>query len=220
MERILIIEDDKDLSQITASYLIREDYEVVCAYDGEDAIKKAREYSPSLILLDLNLPKLDGEEVIKAIRKFLYAPIIVISAKSDKLLSLTLGADDYITKPFSMKEMLARVNAFFRRKNLFDNANSTQRNYGQLKINTDKYEVFAEDTLIELTSKEFKLLDYLTLNSGIVFSKQQLMDSVWGEDVYVDESTITVTIARLREKLAKHKIENIKTVWGVGYKWT
>lgn len=227
MERILVIEDDKELCTIILSYLQRENYDVEIAYDGIDAIKKARDFNPSLIFLDLNLPKLDGEQVIREIRKFSIATVIVLSAKNteeDKLLLLALGADDYMTKPFSMKEMTARAKAVFRRKNIFvDTTNNKiitkERIYGRLVINSSKYQVTIDGEQILFTSKEFKMLEFLTLNEKIVFSKSQLIDELWGNEAYINENAVVVTVTRIRDKLKKFGIDNIRTVWGAGYKW-
>lgn len=220
-ETILIIEDDKDLSEIIKGYLLRENYNAVCKFNGEDGLKALNEIRPLVVILDLMVPIIDGIEICKTIRKEYNIPIIVISAKSseaDKLLLLGLGADDYLTKPFSMKELVARVSAQVRRLNMHSR-NDNSKYFGSLKIFPEFFRAEVDGEEINLTAKEFKLLDFLTANAGRVFTKQQLMDKVWGYDGFVDENTVTVSIARLREKLSQYNVGGVKTVWGVGYKW-
>lgn len=219
---ILIIEDDKELSGIIKNYLLREDFGVEQVFDGNLALSEIKRLSPKAVLLDIMLPNLDGMEIIKELRNISHIPVIVISAKSaesDKLVMLGLGADDYMIKPFSMREMVARVKGQLRREGIYNAKPEKVKVFGNLKICSEEFKATVNDNELQLTAKEFKLLDFLTANEGRVFSKQQLMDSVWGVDGFVDENTVSVSIARLREKLAAHGIENIKTVWGVGYKW-
>jgi len=219
---VMIIEDDKELSEIMKDYLLREDYAVEQVFDGNLALNEIKRTQPKVILLDIMLPNLDGIEIIKEIRGILNIPVIVISAKSaesDKLIMLGLGADDYMIKPFSMREMTARVKGQIRRENIFSQKTDKAKVFGDLKINSENFKATVNEVEIQLTAKEFKLLDFLTSNQGRVFTKQQLMDSVWGYDGFVDENTVSVCIARLREKLAAFNIDGIKTVWGVGYKW-
>jgi DNA-binding response OmpR family regulator len=233
-EKILLIEDDTDLSGIIKAFLVKEGYEVKCAFHGLEGIDLAMTFKPTLILLDIMLPHVDGIEVCHNIRTHSHAPIIIISAKNsemDKLLSLGIGADDYLTKPFSLIEMGARVKSHIRRYTSFHQELYTQhhtqhhiqdegiRVYGDISINAKSYKVTVKENDIELTSKEFKLLDFLSSHPSQVFSKEQLMDQVWGYTDYVDQNTITVYIGRVREKLTKGGACYIKTIWGVGYKW-
>jgi DNA-binding response OmpR family regulator len=225
-ELILLVEDDTALSGIIKAFLTKEGYEVQCAYTGQEGIDLAMALKPTLILLDIMLPNVDGIEVCHNIRTHSHAPIIIISARTsemDKLLSLGIGADDYLTKPFSLIEMGARVKSHIRRYTSFhqESPHPSQgiRVYGDITINTKSYKVTVKGNEIDFTSKEFKLLDYLSSHPAQVFSKEQLMDQVWGFTEYIDQNTITVYIGRVREKLSKSGACYIKTVWGVGYKW-
>lgn len=225
-DRVLIVEDDKDLSNIINAFLTKEGYEVTCAFNGQEGIDAAAAFTPTLILLDIMLPNVDGIEVCHQIRTYSHAPIIIISARNsemDKLLSLGIGADDYLTKPFSLIEMGARVKSHIRRYTSFQTEGTVQnrgiRVYGDITIDPASHRVLVKGNEVEFTSKEFKLLDYLSSHPSIVFTKEQLMDQVWGFTEYIDPNTITVYIGRVREKLAKGGACYIKTVWGVGYKW-
>ncbi|MDO5558505.1 MAG: response regulator transcription factor [Oscillospiraceae bacterium] len=223
-EKILVIEDDNDLSDIICNFLTKENYSIKKAFDGETGITLAKDFTPQLILLDIMLPKVDGMEVCRQIRLSSTAPIIIISAKSsdmDKLLLLGIGADDYLTKPFSLVELGARVRSHLRRYTSFSTpcVNQTTRVFGEITIDSVYHKVTVCGKNVELTSKEFKLLDYLCDHPSQVFSKEQLIDNVWGYTEYIDINTITVYIGRLREKLSANGACYIKTVWGVGYKW-
>lgn len=221
--RILIAEDNLEISDTMRNYLIRAGYVVSQAFDGGDAIEQARRLSPDLILLDIMMPVADGYEVCESIRRDMNIPIIVVSAKvaeEDKIRLFELGADDYITKPFSFKEMVYRVNAQIRRYyDLNRPAANADRHFGALMISSERFEAKVNGEPLNLTAKEFKILDFLTLNQNQIFSKQKLIDAVWGIDEYIDENTVVVTIARLREKLEKAGVNNIVTIWGLGYKW-
>lgn len=221
--RILIAEDNLEISDTMRNYLIRAGYVVSQAFDGGDAIEQARRLSPDLILLDIMMPVADGYEVCESIRRDMNIPIIVVSAKvaeEDKIRLFELGADDYITKPFSFKEMVCRVNAQIRRNyDLNRPAANADRHFGALMISSERFEAKVNGEPLNLTAKEFKILDFLTLNQNQIFSKQKLIDAVWGIDEYIDENTVVVTIARLREKLEKAGVNNIVTIWGLGYKW-
>lgn len=221
--RILIAEDNLEISDTMRNYLIRAGYVVSQAFDGGDAIEQARRLSPDLILLDIMMPVADGYEVCESIRRDMNIPIIVVSAKvaeEDKIRLFELGADDYITKPFSFKEMVCRVNAQIRRYYDFNRpAANADRHFGALMISSERFEAKVNGEPLNLTAKEFKILDFLTLNQNQIFSKQKLIDAVWGIDEYIDENTVVVTIARLREKLEKAGVNNIVTIWGLGYKW-
>lgn len=237
-EKIVLIEDDRDLSKVISAYLVKEGYEVCIAYDGYEGIELVAREKPLLILLDIMLPKVDGLEVCRNIRSDSVAPIIIISAKNtdmDKMVSLGIGADDYLTKPFSLLELGARVKSHLRRYTTFQQviANQTEmdnkecnkeqpktyREFGKLRIDPISYKVTVEGQEIAFTAREFKLLDFMSAHAGQVFTKEQLMDQVWGYSEFIDNNTITVYIGRLREKLAKYQVCYIKTVWGVGYKF-
>ncbi len=221
--KILIVEDNIDLSDMLRNYLMREGHAVYQAFDGEQAEDMVAKLSPDLVTLDIMIPKRDGYEVCENLRRTTNIPIIVISAKEtedDKLRLFELGADDYLTKPFSFKEAVVRVNAQLRRYYEFNKKEVTsERRYGDLTIDTERFEVKVFGVQITLTAKEFRMLDVLTQNADRIFSKDQLIDRVWGTEEYIDENTVAVTIARLREKLSKTGINNVVTVWGFGYKW-
>lgn len=226
--RILIVEDDIDLSGIMKDFLMNEGYEVTQIFDGDKAVDKAKEIEPTLILLDIMLPGMDGIQICRKIRSFSFCPIIIISAKSsdsDKLLSLGMGADDYLTKPFSLPEMVGRVKSHIRRFTAFgqpkqnETPNEAVMQFGKLIINPISYEVTVDGVPLKLTSREFKLLTFFASHPSQVFSKEQLLNNIWGTEEYVDDNTIAVYVGRLREKLTKVEAAYIKTVWGVGYKW-
>lgn len=220
-ETILLVEDDRDLSEVVTAYLRNEGFTVTQAFTGREAIEKAKQTPPRLVLLDIMLPEVDGVEVCRQIRVSSHAPIIMLSAKNtdmDKLLSLGMGADDYMTKPFSLPELAGRIRAHLRRYTVYDKEQKT-RNYGALVIDPKAYAATVDGKPVPLTSKEFQLLDFLSAHPGQVFAKSQLMDEVWGYNEYVDENTIAVYVGRLREKLTKDHAHHVKTVWGVGYKW-
>lgn len=223
MKKILIAEDNVEISAMMKSYLVKAGYEVLQAYDGEQALDIAKAEQIDLALLDIMMPKKDGYEVCTCLRERLTIPIIVVSARvseEDKVRMFELGADDYITKPFSFKEMVLRVSAQLRRYYDFNSRQSKgDRRYGNLVISTDRFEAKIDGEPLNLTAKEFKILDYLTLHENEIMPKQKLIDDVWGIDEYIDENTVAVTIARLREKLSKVGIQNVVTVWGLGYKW-
>ncbi len=223
MRKILIVEDNLEISDMMRSYLVKAGYEASQAYDGEQALDLASREDFDLALLDIMMPKVDGYEVCETLRKTTKMPIIVVSAKvaeEDKVRMFDLGADDYITKPFSFKEMVVRVSAQLRRYYEFNNAPAKgDRHYGNLMISSERFEAKVEGEVLNLTAKEFKILDYLTIHENQIMSKQKLIDEVWGIDEYIDENTVAVTIARLRDKLSKVGIQNVVTVWGLGYKW-
>lgn len=221
MRTILIAEDNVELSDIMSTYLKNAGYQVLAVYDGAEALKffdKA-----DLVLLDIMLPCVDGYEVCDKIRKHKTVPIIVVSAKVgeyDKEKMFALGADDYMTKPFSFKEMVMRVNAQLRRYYEFNGTSvQSDRKYGDLVVSSEQYEAKIGDKPLQLTTKEFKILDYLTQHENQIMPKQKIIDNVWGVDGYIDENTLAVTIARLREKLIKVGCNHIVTIWGLGYKW-
>lgn len=222
MRKILIAEDNTELNDMMRNYLIKAGHSVYQAFNGAQALEYARSMQPDLVLLDIMMPVVDGYEVCKSLRREYSIPVIVVSAivgEDEKLRMFELGADDYMTKPFSFKEMVGRVSAQLRRYYEFNTQEKSERVYGKMKISSTRHEVKVDGESVPLTLKEFNLLDFLTKNANQIFSKQKLIDVVWGYDDYIDENTVAVTVARLREKLAKFGIENVVTVWGLGYKW-
>ena len=222
MRKILIAEDNSEISDMMKSYLQRAGHAVYQAFDGAETLQKVKDVKPDLVLLDIMMPKLDGFTVCETLRKTTNIPIIVVSAKvteEDKERMFDLGADDYITKPFSFKEMVMRVGAQLRRYYEFNVVPTGDRRYGELLISPSRYEARVGEEPLALTSKEFKILDYLTYHENQIMPKQKIIDDVWGVDEYIDENTVAVTIARLRDKLSKVGINNVVTVWGLGYKW-
>lgn len=223
-DKILIIEDDKDLANLIKDYLSIEDFDGIIARDGKEGIDKALDNSIAMIILDIMLPEIDGISVCKKIRESSKVPIIMLSAKSgemDKILSLGVGADDYMVKPFSPMELIARVKAHLRRQSYLavNNEEEEVRAYGDMKLYPKSYKVLVNGESVPLTTREFQVLDFLTLNKDRVFSKDQLYEKIWGYSEYMDENTIAVYVKRLREKLGDLGQKSIKTVWGVGYKW-
>ena len=227
-KKILVVDDEKPISDIVKFNLDKEGYDVVTAYDGEEALKKVEAESPDLILLDLMLPKIDGLEVARQIRKEHDTPIIMLTAKDseiDKVLGLELGADDYVTKPFSNRELVARVKANLRRtassnaaSNEEDEANK-ELEVGDLTIHPDAYTVSKRGENIELTHREFELLHYLARHLGQVMTREHLLQTVWGYDYFGDVRTVDVTVRRLREKIEDNPShpEWLGTRRGVGY---
>ncbi|QEK13490.1 response regulator transcription factor [Crassaminicella thermophila] len=221
--KVLVVDDERSISDILKFNLEREGYEVSVASDGEEAIHKTYQVEPDLILLDIMLPKMDGFQVCKKIRENFNMPILMLTAKEeevDKVLGLELGADDYITKPFSIRELLARVKANIRR--VGTNSTSDKSNIiisGELSIDLNKYEVKKSEKVIELTLREFELLKYLATKENQVFTREQLLEEVWGYEYYGDIRTVDVTVRRLREKIEDHSSnpKYILTKRGVGY---
>lgn len=225
-EKVLVIEDDFDLSGIMNDYLKKEGFQIKRTFNGQDGIDLAKNWNPALIVLDIMLPKVDGIEVCRRIRQNSFAPIIIVSAKSsdaDKLVSLGVGADDYLTKPFSFSEFIARVKSHIRRFTTFAPQSrckpEEKRIFGSLVIDPEGYSVTIDGANIPLTAREFKLLDCLSAHPSQVFSKEQLLQNVWDSSEFVDDNTVAVYVGRLREKMSKAGVSCIKTVWGVGYKW-
>lgn len=223
--KILIIEDETDLAKILGAYLNVEGYEVTLANDGQAGLDLFEQTKPNLVLLDIMLPKVDGIEVCKAIRESSDAPIIMISAKSgemDKVIALGIGADDYVTKPFSPLELVARVKAQLRRYEKSTKIEPVKNELclGRLKLNKDSYTAYVDDLVLSLTTKEFDVIYYLASHENQVFTKEQIYEGVWGYNECREDNSVTVYINRIREKLGKHQLEYIKTVWGVGYKMT
>ena len=222
MEKILIVDDDKNISELLRLYLDKEGYETVCAFDGEEALAVFNEEHPNLILLDIMLPKIDGRQVCREIRKVSDTPIIMLTAKGetfDKVLGLNLGADDYITKPFDSKEVVARVKAVLRRFHPAEN-DLKEVSYDKLTINLTNYSMIVNDEKIDTPPKELELIFHLASNPNRVFTRNQLLDEVWGFDYYGDSRTVDVHVKRLREKLENVSDKwALNTVWGVGYKF-
>ena len=222
-QKILIVDDDLNICELLRLYLEKDGFETVIANDGEQAVFYAQKYSPDLILLDIMLPKLDGWQVCRQIRKTMETPIIMLTAKGetfDKILGLELGADDYVTKPFDTKEVIARVKAVLRRSSDNDKGVSQEVKYDKLKINLTNYELEVDGQRIDTPPKELELIYHLASNPNRVYTRDQLLDEVWGFDYYVDSRTVDVHVKRLREKLENISTEwSLKTVWGVGYKF-
>lgn len=223
---VLIIDDEEELADILKQYLEIEGLEAVTASNGEDGIKLFNECNPSIVILDIMLPKINGYDVCREIRKKSDIPIIMLSAKNgemDKVVTLGIGADDYVTKPFSPMELVARVKANLRRYEAgFKNKNSASVNNeikaGKLVLNKDSYTAYVDDSIIDFTTKEFELLYFLLSNINHVFSKEQIYENVWGFNEFGDIGCVTVYVKRIREKLSKYNLDYIKTIWGVGYK--
>lgn len=225
--RILLVEDDTEISDMLRSYLATENYEVDCAFDGQEACDRFDKDSFDLVLLDLMIPKVSGMSVMKHIRRKSFVPIIILSAKdteSDKTLGLGLGADDYITKPFSVVEVLARIKAALRRTKHYDSAvpeSAATLQAGDLIMHLTDYRVEKRGEAIELTSKEFETLKLLMQNPKKVYTKAQIYALVWN-DVYLgDENAVNVHISRLRNKIEddSRNPRYVTTVWGIGYKF-
>ena len=230
MKKILVVDDEKPISDIIKFNLKKEGYDVYTAYDGEEALQKVEEINPDLILLDLMLPKIDGLEVAREVRKTHNMPIIMVTAKDaeiDKVLGLEMGADDYVTKPFSNRELVARVKANLRRQSTSmaeaqaaeEESKNNDIAIGDLVIHPDAYVVSKLGEKIELTHREFELLYYLAKHIGQVMTREHLLQTVWGYDYFGDVRTVDVTVRRLREKIEDNPSRPIWLVTrrGVGY---
>ena len=223
-EKILVVDDDTNICELLRLYLEKEGYVVKIVNDGVSAINAFKQENPDLTLLDIMIPKLDGWQVCREIRKFSDKPIIMLTAKGetfDKVLGLELGADDYVTKPFDTKEVVARIKAVLRRTApASDPSDVKEVNYDKLSINLTNYEMKVNGVSVDTPPKELELIYHLASNPNRVFTRDQLLDEVWGFDYYGDSRTVDVHIKRLREKLegVSDKWE-LKTVWSVGYKF-
>ncbi len=224
--KILIVDDEKNIVDIIAFNLKKEGYQIIKASDGEEGVKKAMEENPDLILLDIMMPKMDGYEACKKIREKKNTPIIMLTARAeelDKVLGLELGADDYVTKPFGVRELMARVKANLRksafREEPVEEEVAAEGNFGRLDLNAERYEVRKDGKIIDLTLREFELLKFLSAQKGQVFTRETLLEKVWGYEYYGDVRTVDVTIRRLREKIedTPNKPTYILTKRGVGY---
>jgi DNA-binding response OmpR family regulator len=222
--RILIADDDSNVHQSLGSYFRREGYQAMSAYDGEEAVRIARHQKPDLVLLDIMMPKMDGLDVCREIRKTSNLPIIMLSAKSeefDKLLGLELGADDYITKPFSPREVIARIKAVLRRlTESKENTRAAHLVVSNLDIDMNAYIIRLNGQSVPCTPKEIEILWTLASNPGMVFSREHLLQSIWGYDFLGDTRAVDSHIKRIRAKLCSPENPwDIKTVWGVGYRF-
>jgi len=221
--KILIVDDEKNIVELSKLYLEKEGFATVCAYDGEEALRIFESDEPELVILDIMLPKKDGLKVCQEIRKTSQIPIIMLTAKSDtfdKVLGLELGADDYMTKPFEPKELVARVKAVLRRSETQRDTDKKEVSFPNLSINIENYELKINGELVDAPPKEIELLYFLAQNPNRVYTREQLLDKVWGFDYFGDSRTVDVHIKRLRQKLElAHENWQLKTVWGVGYKF-
>ena len=221
--KVLIVEDDKNIADLLRIYLEKEQMECEIAGDGVTGVEKFRQMQPDLVLLDIMLPGMDGWAVCKKIRETSKTPIIMLTAKGeleDKVSGLEMGADDYITKPFEMKEVLARVHAVLRRTGEEEQSSEKKLVFDKLVVNLDSYELLVDGKRVDTPPKELELLYHLAASPNRVFTRNQLLDEVWGFDYFGDSRTVDVHIKRLREKLEGVSDQwSLKTVWGVGYKF-
>ena len=222
--KILLVDDDPNIRQLVNLYLEKEGFEVEMADRGDTAVEKFKTFAPNLILLDLMLPGMDGWQVCREVRKTSNVPIIMLTAKDetfDKVLGLELGADDYMVKPFDTKEVVARIKAVLRRFQNADAPVSKELSFPGLTINIGQYTVTYMGRELEMPPKELELLYFLASHPGMVFTREQLLEQVWGYDYFGDSRTVDVHVKRLREKLTDGEKMGwqIKTVWGVGYKF-
>ena len=221
--KILIVDDEKNIVELVRLYLDKEGYKTICAYSGTEALELFKSQSPNLIILDIMLPGMDGWQVCKEIRKNSEVPIIMLTAKSDtfdKVLGLELGADDYMTKPFEAKELLARVKAVLRRTETQESPSNKEVRFKNLSVNIENYELRINSKIVEAPPKEIELLYFLASHPNKVYTREQLLEKVWGFDYFGDSRTVDVHIKRLREKLDGVDANcQLETVWGVGYKF-
>ena len=222
-QKVLVVEDDINIAELLRLYLQKDGFEVSHAADGGKAVEMAKEIQPDLVLLDIMLPVMDGWQVCRELRKTMKMPIIMLTAKGeteDKVSGLEMGADDYIVKPFEVKELLARVHAVLRRTGDDGKPQSKKLTFDKLVINLDSYELIVDGKKIDTPPKEMELLYHLAATPNRVYTRNQLLDEVWGFDYFGDSRTVDVHIKRLREKLEGVSDRwSLKTVWGVGYKF-
>ena len=222
-QKILVIEDEKNISDLLELYLEKEGYETMAAADGVKGIEAFRSFHPDLVLLDIMLPIMDGWSVLKKIREDGKTPVIMLTAKgelADKIQGLEGGADDYVTKPFETKEVVARIHAVLRRYGLEEDPSEKKLTFPKLVINLDSYELIVDGKRVDTPPKELELLYRLASAPNRVFTRNQLLDEVWGFDYFGDSRTVDVHVKRLREKLEGVSDQwSLKTVWGVGYKF-
>ena len=223
VKKILVVDDEKSIADIISFNLKSEGYEVITAYDGQEAVNKALTDNPDLIILDVMLPEKDGFQVLKEVRQQIAIPIIMLTAKEaeeDKVCGLDLGADDYMTKPFGMKELLARVKANLRRIEYLNSASDSEYIVsGDLIIDLNKFEVSKNGEVVDLTIREYELVKFLSLTPEQVYTREQLLEKVWGYEYYGDIRTVDVTVRRLREKIEDKEgdYKYVVTKRGVGY---
>lgn len=225
-QKILIVDDDESIAELISLYLTKECFETRIVYDGETALKEFSSFAPNLILLDLMLPGVDGYQVCREVRAKSSVPIIMLSAKGeifDKVLGLELGADDYMMKPFDSKELVARVKAVLRRYQPAKPEGGASEikcvNYPDLTVNLSNYSVIYKGSVVEMPPKELELLYFLCASPNQVFTREQLLDHIWGYEYIGDTRTVDVHVKRLREKIKDHESWSIATVWGIGYKF-
>ena len=222
-QKILIVEDEENIAQLLHLYLEKEGFETQVAKDGGKGVELFRSFQPDLVLLDLMLPIMDGWSVLRKIREGDQTPVIMLTAKGeteDKVSGLEQGADDYIVKPFEMKEVLARIHAVLRRSGVEEESGEKKLSFNKLVINLDSYELLVDGQRVDTPPKELELLFHLASSPNRVFTRNQLLDEVWGFDYFGDSRTVDVHIKRLREKLEGVSDQwRLKTVWGVGYKF-
>ena len=224
-KKALVVEDDSNISDLLQRYLEKDGFEVALAADGGEGIRLASEFAPDLILLDIMLPVMDGWSVCREVRKTSQVPIIMLTAKSetfDKVNGLEMGADDYVTKPFEVKELMARIHAVLRRSDGTDPSRPSKKRleFDKLVVDLDSYELIVDGRRVEAPPKEMELLFHLASYPNRVFTRNQLLDEVWGFEYFGDSRTVDVHIKRLREKLEGVSDKwSLKTVWSVGYKF-
>lgn len=228
-KRILIVDDDENIAELISLYLVKECFDTEIAADGEEALEKFKQYQPQLILLDIMLPGMDGYDVCREIRKSSNVPIIMLSAKGevfDKVLGLKIGADDYMIKPFDSNELVARVQAVLRRVQQNEEVAELQTEelsdcvkYDGLTVNLNSYSVIYNGSVIDMPPKEMELLYFLANSPNQVFTREQLLDQIWGYDYIGDTRTVDVHVKRIREKIKDGSNWSIATVWGIGYKF-
>ena len=230
-QTVLIVDDEKNICELIRLYVEKEGFSTCVAYDGKTAVEKFREHKPDIVLLDIMLPQKDGWQVCREIRAESNAPIIMLTAKGevfDKVLGLELGADDYVVKPFEPKELIARMKAVLRRFSQNEESkkgsSEGELTFDNLTINHERYEVYLSGERLEMPPKEFDLLYFLAKNANKVYTRDQILDHIWGYDFFGDTRTVDVHVKRIREKLEKNESSEdsawqLKTVWGVGYKF-
>lgn len=227
-QRVMIVDDDASIAELISLYLEKECFDTRIYYDGESALEAFKSYDPDMIILDLMLPGIDGYQICRQLRKESDVPIMMLSAKGevfDKVLGLELGADDYMIKPFDSKELVARVKALLRRsskrekQNAGPNKHEQKVEYPGLMVNQSNYSVEYNDSPVDMTPKEIELLYFLASSPNQVFTREQLLDHIWGYEYIGDTRTVDVHIKRLREKLPENDYWNLATVWGIGYKF-
>lgn len=222
---ILVADDDLEILRLISDSLEDEGFTVIPAHNGEEVLHQFSQNSVSLLILDIMMPKIDGLEICRRIRHQTSVPILLLSAKDrelDKVVGLEVGADDYLTKPFSINELVARVKAHLRRENRHHSVVQSQTNrftFANITVDKENFEVYKDNQRISLSTKEFQILVYLIENKNIVLSREKILDAIWGSHEYGDLNTVTVHIKNLRDKLDQDN-RLIKTVWGIGYKFT